>query len=174
LTEDELVTLTMISRARSEPADRVARAKILLTVAAGATYGDAAAAAGRRSNDAVSHLVHRFNQEGVTALDPRHGGGPVVQYDEAARRHIVAEARRAPDRNHDGTATWSLTTLQRALRTAPDGFPHVSTFTIWKVLHEAQWRWQRTRTWCETGTVQRIRKTGMVTVTDPETEEKKG
>ncbi len=41
----------------------------------------------------------------------------------------MREFRRTPDREHDGTATWSLTTLQRALR-APDGLPAVSTKTI--------------------------------------------
>ncbi|MHB8573774.1 MAG: hypothetical protein ACYDCQ_00440 [Dehalococcoidia bacterium] len=31
-----------------------------------------------------------------------------------------------------------------------------------------------TRTWCPTGTAQRQRKAGVVTVTDPKTEEKRG
>jgi len=58
-------------------------------------------------------------------------------YDADAKERILAEFRRKPDRERDGTATWSLTTLQRALRRAPDGLPSVSTYTIWLVLHEA-------------------------------------
>ena len=54
------------------------------------------------------------------------------------------------------------------------GLPNVSTYTIFQTLREAGYSWQRTRTWCSTGSVQRKRKGGIVTVTDPETEEKKG
>ena len=35
---------------------------------------EAARRAGRRSGDAVAHLVARFNAEGLAALTPRHGG----------------------------------------------------------------------------------------------------
>jgi transposase len=173
LTGEERGVLERISRAQSEPASHVARAKSLLAVADGATYGAAAQAAGRRSNDAVSQLVSRFNQEGLAAIEPRHGGGPQVIYGIEERKRILAEFERVPDREKDGTATWSLTTLQRALREAPDGLPDVSTYTIWCVLHDAGWTWQKDRTWCHTGTVPRKRKEGVVEVTDPEAEGKK-
>jgi hypothetical protein len=91
----------------------------------------------------------------------------------AERNRILAEARRSPDRERDGTATWSLITLRRALRTAPDGLPNVSTATIRKVLLEAGWSWQRSRSWCEPGTAQRKRKCGVVEVIDPDAEAKK-
>ncbi len=67
LTGEEREILIQVSRARSEPASHVARAKALLAVADGKTYVAAAQAAGRRSNDAVSKLVSRFNQEGLAA-----------------------------------------------------------------------------------------------------------
>jgi hypothetical protein len=66
-----------------------------------------------------------------------------------------------------------LNSLQRALRAAPDGLPHVSTYTIWQVLRGAGFSWQASRTWCETGKVKRKRKTGLVEVTDPDAEAKK-
>lgn len=91
----------------------------------------------------------------------------------AGRERIVAEVRRTPDRERDGTATWTLTTLQRALRQAPDGLPHVSTYTILCVMQEAGLSWQESRSWCETGKVKRQRKAGVVDVTDPDTEAKK-
>jgi len=173
LTDEEHEILEMVARAQSEPASQVARAKILLAVAGGQTYQAAAEAAGRKSNDAVSHLVSRFNQEGLAALVPRHGGGPSIQYGPAERERILAEARRAPDRERDGTATWSLSTLQRALRQAPDGLEQVSTYTIWQVLQEAGFSWQANRTWCETGKVKRKRQAGVVEVIDPDAEAKK-
>ncbi len=172
LTAPEHDHLTRVARSHAERADRVARAKALLAVADGASFTAAAQAAGRKSGDAVAQLVGRFNQHGLAALDVRHGGGPPIQYGPVQRERILCEVRRPPDRERDGTATWSLTTLQRALRQAPDGLPQVSTFTILQVLHEAGLSWQENRTWCETGVVQRKRKAGVVRVVDPATPQK--
>jgi len=173
VTAEEQSMLDRLARSQSEPASHVARAKALLAVAAGQTYTAAAHAAGRRSGDAVAQLVTRFNQHGLAALVPGHAGGPPPTYPVADRNRILAEARRTPERERDGTATWSLMTLRHALRTAPDGLPQVSTATIRAVLIEAGWSWQRSRSWCETGTAQRKRKSGIVTVVDPDAEAKK-
>jgi hypothetical protein len=173
LTAEERTILEQTARSRSEAASHVARAKMILAVADGATYQRAAEAAGRKSNDAVSQLVSCFNREGLTALAPRHGGGNPVIYGPAERERILTEVRRPPDRERDGTATWSLSTLQMALQRAPDGLPNVSIDTIWRVLCEAAFSWQRNGTWCETGKVKRKRKSGTVEVTDPDTEAKK-
>ena len=48
LSAEERTVLERVARAQAERADRVARAKALLAVAAGASYTAAAAAAGRR------------------------------------------------------------------------------------------------------------------------------
>jgi len=174
LTEEERKLLVRISRSHAEPASHVARAKALLAVADGQSYTEAARAAGRRSGDAVSRLVSRFNQEGLAAIEPRHGGGRRPTYTATERDRILKEARRAAEREVDGTATWSLSMLRRSLRQAPDGMPGVSTYTIWKVLREAGFSWQRSRSWCETGRAKRKRKSGeVVEVTDPDAEAKK-
>src|SRR5579871_6959498 len=73
----------------------------------------------------------------------------------------------------DGTATWSLSLLKANLRQARDGLSHMSTYTIWRMLHEAGYHWQKSRTWCETGIVKRKRKRGVVTVRDPDAVAKK-
>lgn len=174
LTPDEHRDLKSISRARSAPSESVVRAKLLLAVASGMTRTEAAHSMGRKSNDAVTTLVKRFNEEGLDALVPRHGGGGFqTQYGEAEKARIVHEFQRLPDPEQDGTTGWSLTTLQRALRRAEDGFPEVSTYTILHVLHEAGYTWQRDRTWSQTGQVVRKRKSGRVVVTDPDTVPKK-
>jgi hypothetical protein len=173
LTAVERTELERVSRAGCERADRVAHAKVLLAVADGARQDDAARAAGRRSRHAVAHLVGRFNRVGLAALDREHRAGSTIQYGAAEQERILQEFRRAPDRERDGTATWSLTTLQRALREAPDGLPHVSTWTILWVLWVAGYTWQENRTWCHTGTVVRKRKAGPVEVTDPDATPKK-
>ncbi len=173
LSAEERTELVRLSRAHAEPAGVVARAKALVAVADGHSFTDAARTAGRRSGDAVAQLVRRFNQRGLAALEARHGGGQPKRYTAVEHEHILREVRRQPDRDADGTATWSLTTLQRALRRAPDGLPTVSTFTIWCVLHDAGLRWGRDRSWCPTGTAVRKRKSGTVTVSDPDAVAKK-
>jgi transposase len=173
LTPQERAYLERLSRSRSDPAARVARAKELLAVADGASYQAAARTAGRRSGDAVAQLVARFNRVGREALEERHGGGQPKRYTQRAAERILREVRRAPDREAEGTATWSLSTLQRSLRLAPDGLPGVSTYTIWNVLHAAGFTWGKDQSWCATGTAVRQRKSGTVTVVDPDAVAKK-
>ncbi len=168
LTDAERQALTTLSRSRTAPAAQVTRARLLLAVADGADYQDAARAVGRRSGDAVARLVRRFNAEGPAAVRPRYGGGQPMKYDQQDRERILREARRQPTPEADGTAAWSLATLRKALRAAPDGLPTVSTYTLWHVLHEADYTYQRTRSWCPTGQAMRKRKAGAVTVTDPD------
>ncbi|MEO6892091.1 MAG: helix-turn-helix domain-containing protein [Ktedonobacteraceae bacterium] len=173
LSVEERKALEQLSRSLTMPADQVIHAKEVLAVADGHTFTDAAKGAGRKSGDAVAHLISRFNAQGISALATRYGGGPPLRYTAIECERILREFRRAPDRRLDGTATWSLTTLQRALRRAPDGFPKVSTYTILCVLHEAGYTWQEDRTWCDTGKAIRVRKSGTVEVRDPDASAKK-
>src|SRR5215210_5362391 len=173
LTPDERKELIRLSRSPSAPAAQVERARALLAIADGASYTAAAHQVGRRHNETISAWVSRFNREGLAAVRPGHGGGARTRYGADAQQRIVAEWARAPQREPDGTATWSLSLLQRALRKAPDGLPQVSTFTIWRILHEAGLSWQNSRTWCETGVAMRQRKHGVVRVSDPDAAAKK-
>ena len=172
LTIAEQRELEAVVKASSERVDRMRRATALLAVAGGKTFAAAAEAAGYRSVGAVTYLVRRFNQVGLGALDIAAGRGRRPTYDAAARARIVATAQRAPDRKVDGTATWSLSTLERTARR--EGLPRVGATTIRRVLRDAGSSYQRTRTWGPTGTAQRKRKAGVVRVVDPRTEEKRG
>jgi len=171
--EGERSYLEQVSRARSAPVEEVIRARILLAVADGMGYEQAARSVGRKSGDAVSHLVSRFNQEGIAALEPRHGGGPAIVYGQPEKARILQEARRQPNLEQDGCTQWSLSLLQKALRKAPDGFPGISIWTIFHTLHEAGFSVQADGSWCETGSAERKRKAGIVTVIDPDTAAKK-
>src|ERR687889_2467155 len=159
---DEGVALPRLSRSPSAPAAQVERARALLAIADGASYTAAAHQVGRRHNETLSAWVSRFNRDGLAAVRPGHGGGPRIRYGAEAQQRILAEWARAPQREQDGSATWSLSLLQRALRQAPDGLPRVSRFTIARTLHEAGLSWQKSRTWCETGVALRQRKRGGV------------
>jgi len=170
LEEQELQRIT---KASSDRLDRARRAQALLAVASGLSFSQAACRAGFQSGDSIAQLVARFNQHGLTALDIAPGRGRRPHYDPPARTRIVQKVQSPPDRRQDGTATWSLSTLERALRAEGDGLEQVGATTIRRVLHEAGYSYQRTRTWCPTGTAQRQRKEGVVTVIDPEAEVKK-
>jgi transposase len=173
LTADERQELTRLSRSLSAPAAHVERARALLAIADGASYTAAAHQVGRRHTETISAWVSRFNRDGLAAVRPGHGGGARIRYGADAQQRILAEWARTPQRDQDGTATWSLSLLQRALRQAPDGLPRVSTYTIWRTLHAGGLSWQKSRTWCETGVVMRTRKHGVVRVSDPEAAAKK-
>src|SRR4051794_4239776 len=173
LTPDERAGRPRLSRSHSAPAAQVDRARALLAIADSASYTAAAHEVGRLHNETISAWVSRFNREGLAAVQPRHGGGPRLRYGAAAQQRILAEWTRTPERGKDGAATWSLSLLQKALRQAPDGLPEVSTFTIWRTLHEAGLSWQKSRTWCETGVALRSRKPGVVRVSDPDAIAKK-
>ncbi len=168
VTAEERRFLERLSRSPSQPAAQVARAKALLMIADGHSYTAAAQAAGYRVGDTVAQLVSRFNAEGLNALDPRHAGGTSASYGVAERERILAEVRRLSEHQGDGRATWSLSRLKQALRQAPDGLPHVSTYTIRRVLHEAGYRWQKNRGWYESGQVKRKRKARTLTGIDPD------
>src|SRR5689334_3685741 len=173
LTAEERQELTRLSRSLSAPAAHVERARALLAIAHGASYTAAAHQIGRRHNETISAWVSRFNREGLAAVRPGHGGGPRICNGAEAQQRILAEWARMPQREQDGTATWSLSLLQKALRQADDGLPQVSTYTIWRTLHEAGLSWQKSRTWCETGVAMRRRKHGVVRVSDPDALAKK-
>jgi hypothetical protein len=70
LTKAERRELTTLSRSRTAPAAHATRAKLLLLVADGHGFQEAARATGRKSGDAVAHLVARFNDEGAQAVIP--------------------------------------------------------------------------------------------------------
>lgn len=171
VTAEERAALERLSKASSARVDRVRRATALLAVADGASFAAAARQAGLRSGPAVTGVVRRFNQRGLGAVTIAPGRGRRATYGTAERARIVAAAQRAPDRKADGTATWSLSTLERRLRR--EGLARLGATTIRRVLADAGSSYQKTRTWCPTGTAERKRKAGVVRVVDPATEQKR-
>jgi Homeodomain-like domain len=171
LTDAERQHVTTLMRARSERADVQQRAVALLAVADGQSREAAARVAGFAHGFTVSRLVQRFNHGGLGALEIAPGRGRKPTYQAADRQHILDTLQEAPERVRDQSATWSLTLLQRRLRAS--SLPQVSRDTIHRTLRGAGYRWQRTRSWCPTGTARRKRQGGVVTVTDPQTEQKR-
>ena len=171
VTAAERAALARLSRASSARVDRVRRATALLAVADGASFAAAAWRAGLRSDVTVAGVVRRFNARGLAAVATAPGRGRPATYGPAERARIVATAQRPPERKSDGTGSWSLSTLERTLRR--DGLPRLGATTIRRVLADAGASYQKTRSWCPTGTAERVRKAGVVRVVDPRTEQKR-
>ena len=172
LSRSELAALERIVRRSNERVDVVRRATALLAVASTGVFIHAAHEAGLHSGTTVADLVARFNRRGLAALGIATGRGRRATYLVSERARIVATAQRQPHRRTDGTATWSLSTLERTVRR--EGLAAIGATTIRRVLHAAGSSYQRSRTWCPTGTAVRQRKSGSVTVADPQTEQKRG
>jgi len=174
LTQEEQTFLETLSRARSAPADQIARATGILAVAEGKSYKAAAQLCHQGQGATVASWVARFNVEGIAAVVPRHGGGHVPRFTGEVKEKILATFRRAPDPQTDGTAIWSVETLRRAL--TREGIT-MSGYSLWGLLREEGYTFQRDRSWCHTGEAKRkrIRKSGTVieTVVDPDTQVKK-
>jgi len=169
-TDQEERAVSQLAKASSERIDVVRRAKALLAVHAGKPFTVAAALSGFKSAASVSQLVERFHQRGLAALSIAAGRGRKPTYTSSQRQHILERLHSTPNREQDQSATWSLRLLQRALRC--DLLPRIGASTIRRVLHKAGYVFGRSRTWCRTGTALRVRKAGVVTVHDPQAQEK--
>jgi hypothetical protein len=88
--------------------------------------------AGDQSGDRVSQFVELFNQQWLAARRLAGGRGHKAQYTTAQRDRTLTDWQRVPDRQADGAATWSLKTLERALRR--EALPRVRASTIRAVL----------------------------------------
>jgi transposase len=172
LTDDERDGLKRMARSRSAATEVVSRARSLLAVSDGGGFAAGARAGGRKSGYGVSKLVARFNRDGLNALHTQARRIRVMTYTAEDRAKVLEEFRRTPDREQDGTGTWSLTTLQRAVRRRAR-LEKISRDTISGILHEAGLTWQRDRTWCETGISIRKSSRGKRVVVDPDAEAKK-
>ncbi len=172
LTEAERQRVQGLVHASSGRVDVRQRAVALLAVAEGQSHEAAARRAGYAQGYTVSRLIHRCTVGGLAALEIAPGRGRKPTSSAADRHQIVETLQPPPERATDQSATWSLTLLQRRLRA--QGLPPVSRDTLQRTLQAAGYRWQRTRSWCPTGTARRRRKAGVVTVVDPEAEQKRG
>ncbi len=170
LTVQETHELHQIVKASSERVDTVRRARALLALSEGQSFTQAAAQAGFKEADSVGKLVQRFHRTGLAALLIATGRGRKATYSSQQRQQILEKLRSVPDREQDQSATWSLSLLQRALRRGD--LAQIGASTIRRILHEAGYVFGRSRTWCQTGTAVRVRKAGVVTVHDPQAQEK--
>lgn len=168
LKNKEKTELERVSRSYTENFERVARAKALLAVNQGHTYQEAAFLSGRKSDQAVSNLVLRFNQRGLDALNSLHSGGFKVIYGPKEKQQVLDLVSQ---KREGGSPHWSLSLIQACLEETPLG--HIGRKTIWEILREEGYRFQKSRTWINTGKVMRKRNGKLVEVEDPDKKAKK-
>ena len=161
LTDAERQALTQLSRSQAAPAAQVARAVMLLAVAAGDDYQQAARAVGRRSGDAVSHLVARFNAEGIAALDAPPRRRPAGRLWPGGTPADPREARPTSDpggRRHRHLVAWAR--CARRCDPRPMACPRSRPTPSGGCSTGPATATSRRRTWCPTGTALRRRKAG--------------
>src|SRR3954449_7444311 len=83
LTDDEVAALAQLSRSQAATSAQVVRATMLMAVARGDDYQQAAPAARRLSGDALSHVVARFISLVLNDTSPPDTGGLSLLYDLA-------------------------------------------------------------------------------------------
>jgi transposase len=142
LSLEEGVRLKQVSK-RAKYQSKRQRAAILLASAAGMSAPQIAAAV-RSDESHVRKVIHAFNEEGFTSLDPEYRGGRPKKTTPAQRDRIVAVARARPDSQGVPLTRWSLPKL--AVHLAGMGLC-LSEEALRLTLIGAGLSHQRTRSW---------------------------
>jgi transposase len=160
LSEDERAKLERLTRAQSAPVRLVSRARIIKRAADGLRVPSIAQDLGV-SEKMVRVWLTRFAQDGLAGLDDAPRSGRPRTYSEDRYSQVIALARGLPPKPADGpippTCHWTLDRLQEVL--AQQGVP-MKRSQIRRILKAEHIKWQKPRTWLESG--------------DPEFAEKRG
>ena len=148
LTAEENDELQRIASSKVDRVERIRRARAVLAVAEGQSFTEAARTARMRSSSGIAAIVQRFHDRGMSALDTIPGAGRHPIYSLSQRSLILEEVEREMVRK----PSWSLSSLEEALRRSSNGAPRVSAKTIGQVLRFAGYSWApSTHTWTQNG-----------------------
>lgn len=134
--EETLKRLRSIAGSRTERAQRVERAKIILELLEGARNRDVAARFDRRPNT-IGDLRRRFAAEGLAALDDAARSGRRSKYGADFTVKVLKALEEAPPA---GRGRWDAPLLASKLQ--------VPAAAIWKVLRAKSINLNRQRSWC--------------------------
>jgi transposase len=112
LTKKQRSQLTGCLRRRSIAAAEVFRAKIILRLADGASYGEITQEL-KTTGATVAHWKQRFLQDGIAGLKTYHPGQPPSTLTPAIRAKVLAKTTEMP---LDGSTHWSCRKLAQALQ----------------------------------------------------------
>jgi len=142
LSPEEGARLKQVSK-RAKYQSKRQRAMILLASSTGMPAPQIAAVV-RTDESHVRKVIHAFNEQGFSSLDPDYRGGRPKKTTPAQRDRIVSVARARPDTQGVPLTRWSLPKLQAHL--AGMGI-FLSEETLRQTLIGAGLSHQRTRSW---------------------------
>jgi len=112
LTKKQRSQRTACLRRRSISAAEVFRARIILRLADGASYGEITSEL-KTTDTTVAHWKQRFLQDGMAGLKTHHPGQPPSKLTPAIRAKVLARTTEMPP---DGSTHWSCRKLAHALQ----------------------------------------------------------
>jgi transposase len=121
LSEDQRLELSRIAQSRSLPAGYVFRARLILMLAEGASYGVIKLRLGTTA-PTISRWKQRFLAAGLDGLDTAHPGQKPTVLTAKLRARILAATRKPPK---DGSTHWSCRKLAAALGVSKDAVHRV-------------------------------------------------
>lgn len=144
ITDEEYQELQRISRCRTEAARRVERAKIVLALGSQERVATIAERY-QRSLPMIYHVLHRFNELGLGALEDAPKSGRPQSYSEEQRGQLIAVARTHPQQLALNFGHW---TLDRLVRYAHEQLGiAISRSQLGLVLQQEGLRWYQEKTY---------------------------
>jgi transposase len=123
LNEEQQLELNRIAQSRSLPAGYVFRARLILMLAEGASFGTIKQRLGTTA-PTIIRWKQRFVAAGLDGLDTSHPGQPASVLTPRLRARILSATRRKPK---DGSTHWSCRKLAAALSVSKD-----AVHRVWK------------------------------------------
>jgi len=111
LTEEQRIELTGWAQSRTLPAGDVFRARLILALAEGRSYGQIMATL-QTTAPTISRWKQRFEEQGMPGLEPRHKGSQPRVANAAVQARIARKTQQKPP---DGSTHWSCRKMAQAL-----------------------------------------------------------
>jgi transposase len=148
LSDQEGQKLQRIVRRGSTSSVRYRRAMMLLA-SAGGNRVPVIAQLVQADEDTVRDVIHRFNEIGLAALDPRWAGGRPRLLSPDDEDFVVATAKTRPTRLGRPFTRWSIRKLAGYLHTVPVRETGIGREALRCLLARRGVTFQRTKTWKE-------------------------
>jgi|SRR5579875_1737446 len=127
---------------------RYRRAMVVLASATGHSV-EVIARLVQTSPDRVREMIHRFNEEGMSSLDPKWAGGRPRRITTEDEAFIVETAKERPSKAGMPFSHWSLRKLRRYLGDNPKRKIKISKERLRQILDANKITFQKTKTWKE-------------------------
>src|SRR4051794_37668689 len=158
--------LRIVRRGEPKAARSVIRYRRAMVVLASASGNTVPAIAGlvAADEDTVREVIHRFNELGMRALDPRWAGGRPRRISAEDEGFLIATATTRPGRLGQPFTHWSLRKLVGYLADNPRRIVCIGRERARRLLADHEITFQRTKTWKESPDPEREAKLARIEV----------